>query len=349
MNNRTRNITLSLRILVTACVIAVGALSTNASESASQDVAAMKSVVAKAWTVPGIDMKMVLIPKGTFTMGSPEDEEFRREDETRRKVTISKPFYMGVYEVTQEQFYKLTIPDYDVESWKHFRGPIADGGAFHFRFQPPGVNHIYGKQLQLDFPMECFSWTRAMDYCKKLTAVERKAGRLPQGYEYRMPTEAEWEYACRAGTTGTFNVDVDIEKLKTEAEASKGDLSKQSYLNTFAFAWTANPRWSKTGKVGGRTPNAWGLCDMHGNVAEWVLDTYAPYDKQKSTTDPVYFTDQPEQEKVIRGGSITGGFPFMRCAVRYSIPHHVNYYGFVGMRMVLAPTIEVPLPKDEGK
>jgi len=281
-------------------------------------------------------------------MGSPTDEEFRREDETQRKITISKPFYMGVYEVTQEQFYALTIPDYDFEAWRHFRGPIADGGAFHFRKQPPGVNHIYGKELQSDFPMECFSWTRAVNYCKDLTAIERKAGRLPDRYEYRVPTEAEWEYACRAGTTSMFNVDVDVEKLKAEAESSKGDLSKQKYLNTFAFAWSVNPRWSRTDKVGnGRKPNAWGLYDMHGNVAEWVLDTYAPYSERESATDPVYFTDEANQEKVIRGGSIAGGFPFMRCAVRYSIPYDVDYYGFVGLRIVLAPEIEVPLPKEK--
>ena len=346
-------------MLTTGCIIAVAPLSVFAEEDAPKtekkpaataspaEIVAMKSVEANSWTVPGIGMEMILIPKGTFTMGSPDDEEYRREDEAQRKVTISKPFYMGKYEVTQEQFYALTIPDFDVESWKHFRGPISNGGAFHYRFQPPGVNHIYGEQLQLDFPMECFSWTRAVDYCKKLTAIERKAGRLPEGYEYRLPTEAEWEYACRAGTTGMFNIDADLDKLKAEAVASKGDLVKQKHLNTFAFAWSPNQRWSKTGKVGGRTPNAWGLRDMHGNVAEWVVDTYAPYDKQTSTTDPVYFTEEAGQEKVIRGGSMAGGFPFMRCAVRYSIPYDANYYGFVGMRMVLAPKIEVPLPKEE--
>ncbi len=314
MNASIRKITLSLRILVAACVIGIGTLPADAVEDTPQaekktaakvtaeDIAALKSVEAKSWTVPGIDMEMVLIPKGTFTMGSPENEQFRRDDEAQRKVTISKPFYMGLYEVTQEQFYGLTIPDYDLQAWTHFRGPIADGGAFHFRKQPPGVNHIYGKELQPKFPMECFSWTRAVRYCRDLTTVERKAGRLPEGYEYRVPTEAEWEYACRAGTTGTFNIDVDIEKLKTEAEASKGDLSKQKYLNTFAFAWSTNPRWSRTDKVGGgRKPNAWGLYDMHGNVAEWVLDTYAPYSEQKSTTDPVHFTNDSNQEKVITG------------------------------------------------
>jgi sialate O-acetylesterase len=343
-------------MLTTGCIIAVAPLSVFAEEDAPKtekkpaataspaEIAAMKSVEANSWTVPGIGMEMILIPKGTFTMGSPDDEEYRREDEAQRKVTLSKPFYMGKYEVTQEQFYALTFPEFDVESWQHFRGPISNGGAFHYRFQPPGVNHIYGEQLQLDFPMECFSWTRAVDYCKKLTAIERKVGRLPEGYEYRLPTEAEWEYACRAGTTGLFNIDADLDKLKAEAVASEGDLVKQKYLNTFAFAWSPNQRWSKTGKVGGRTPNAWGLRDMHGNVAEWVLDTYAPYDKQTSTTDPIYFTEKAGQEKVIRGGSMAGGFPFMRCAVRYSIPYHANYYGFVGMRMVLAPKIEVPLP-----
>ncbi len=292
--------------------------------SAEESVAELK---AQNWTVPDLGLEMVRIPEGSFTMGSPEDEEFRREDEKQHKVTISKPFYMGVYEVTQKQFYQLTIPDFDFDGWIYFRGPITEGGAFHYRKQPPGVMHVKGFERQPEFPMECVSWPRAVDYCNKLTEIEQKAGRLPEGYVYRLPTEAEWEYACRAGTTGMFNIDADVERLKAEAEEFEDDTSKQKYLQTFAFAKPPNPRWSETDKVGaGRTPNAWGLYDMHGNVAEWTLDTYGP-----------------GEEKVIRGGSIAGGFTFMRSAVRYSIRPDANYYGFVGLRVVLAPAIEIPM------
>jgi formylglycine-generating enzyme required for sulfatase activity len=345
MKHPKHRVTLSLAILACACAVGAGA-----PPARGADVEGMKALKASSWTVPGIEMKMARIPGGSFTMGSPASEEFRREDETQHKVTISKPFYIGVYELTQEQFYKLTMPDYDLEAWKHFRGPIHEGGAFHFRYQPPGVNHIYGKQLHLQHPMECVSWTRAVRYCKALTAIERKAGRLPRGYEYRLPTEAEWEYACRAGTRGMFNIDVDIKKLKAEEKSSKGDLAKQRYLNTFAFAFSPNPRWSKTGKVGnGRKPNAWGLYDMHGNVAEWVLDSYAPYGKKRVAVDPVYFSTAAGQEKVVRGGSIAGGFTFMRCAVRYTVPYDADYYGFVGLRVVLAPAIRVPLPAQKKR
>lgn len=342
MNKNIQRRTLSLPVLVSACVFSAGIVPVHAADDAE-----MKALKAKSWTVPGIEMKMVLAPKGSFAMGSPGNEEFRRDDETRHEVTISKPFYVGVYEVTQEQFYKLAMPGYNLESWTHFRGPIHEGSAFHFRYQPPGANHLYGKELQLQFPMECVSWTRAVKYCNDLTEIERKANRLPAGYSYRLPTEAEWEYACRAGTAGMFNIDADLARLKTEAENSKGDLSKQEHLNTFAFAASVNPRWSKTDKVGnGRKPNAWCLYDMHGNVAEWVLDSYAPYGELKTTTDPVYLSDAAGQEKVIRGGSIAGGFPFMRCAVRYTVPYDAGYYGFVGFRVVLAPTIEVLLPAE---
>lgn len=294
-------------------------------------------------TVPGIGLEMARIPAGRFIMGSPKKEEFRRDDETPHRVTISKPFWMGVHEVTQQQFYQLTIPDFDLEGWLYFRGPITEGGAFHYRKQPPGVMHVKGEERQPDFPMECVSWLRAVDYCKTLTEIESKAGRLPKGYVYRLPSEAEWEYACRAGSPGMFNVEVDTERLKKEALEFPEDTSKQKTLNTFAFANPINPRWSKTDKVGnGRKANAWGLYDMHGNVAEWVLDTYGPYSAVKDSTDPVSFRDG--EEKVIRGGSIAGGYPFMRSATRYSVRPDANYYGFVGFRVVLAPAVKIPLP-----
>ena len=136
------------------------------------EVAAMKAMKAKTWTVPITAMAMNLVPAGKFVMGSPEDERYRRKDEVQHKVQISKPFYMGAFEVTQRQFYYLTIPDYDFFAWKRADGPLHVGGAYCHKLG--GAEHL---GFLLDHPMETFSWATAMKYCQRLTEFERQAGR----------------------------------------------------------------------------------------------------------------------------------------------------------------------------
>ena len=203
-------------------------------------------------------------------------------------------------------------------------------------------------KLELENPMECVSWVTAVKYCKRLTEFERQAGRLPKGYAYRLPTEAEWEYACRAGTKSYFNTDAALEGFLT---------LKGSKLKAFAHMGGV------PANVGGdRKPNKFGLYDMHGNVAEWTLDTFAPY-KRGDQVDPVNSKNQPNQdvyinEKVTRGGSnqlfnprLKPGekiedkkdeflhFRALRSASRCSIPFDFDFNKTVGFRIVLAPAI----------
>lgn len=169
---------------------------------------------------------MVWIPPGVFTMGSPPDERERDLDEgPLTRVVLPEGFWIGQHEVTQAEYLALmgTNPSHH------------EGQALH--------------------PVEKVSWQDAADYGRRLTALERDAGNLPEGYAYRLPTEAEWEYACRAGTTTRF---------------SFGDDADAALIRD--HAWFSRNAESATHPVGTRKPNAWGLFDVHGNVLEWCLD-----------------------------------------------------------------------------
>ena len=311
---------------------------------AADEIGAMKQLKAKDWTVPTLGMQTKLIPAGTFTMGSPKGEIEHREDEVQHTVTISKPFYIGVYEVKQKEYYDLMLPDYDHESWVHSRGPIHDGLAFFYRAREDRSDFNDGALLPNN-PMECVTWAEAQEFCQELTKREQKASRLPKGYIFRLPTEAEWEYACRAGTTGPYNV--------------KGASDEEEYLKSEEFVNTfANVASGTTLPVGGkRLPNAWGLYDMHGNVYEWCHDWYAPYPSGKAQ-DPTGPADGAK--RVARGACLNGpayrapagvsmrsdgvitSIPFLRSASRYQFDPSIGFYGILGFRVVLAPAIPTP-------
>jgi len=313
----------------------------SSSAMAADDVAQLKSLTAKQWTVPKLDMKMVLIPAGSFTMGSPKDEAERRGDETQHEVTIASPFYMGICEVTQGQYYGVMYPDYDHDSWQYARGPIHDGLAFFYRKRSGGRDYK-GGPLLFKNPMECVTWDKAREFCRIITERESKAGRLPEGYVYRLPTEAEWEYACRTGGKTPYNV----------MPAGGGTNYKDpEYLDSFA-----NVGEGSTTPVGTRKPNAWGLYDMHGNVYEWCLDWYGLYPEGKAT-DPIGPSEG--KKRVARGGcfngpalfappgviarsdSYTGAAPFLRSASRYRFYPDVDFYAILGFRVVLAKDVPV--------
>ena len=304
-----------------------------ASAPAADDVQAVKQFKAPHWTVPSVGMEMRLIPAGTFTMGSPAGEIGRRDDEVQREVTISRPFYMAAFECRQGEFYKLMMPkDYNFEAWTAFRGPLHEGTAYTYRF-PPSPRGSLPSPVGYTYPMDMLSWDRAMEFCAKLTEVEKQAGRLPEGYVYRLPTEAEWEYACRAGTRGPYSFD--------------GDYTNPAVLRRHTYAGGGGYYTFGVGDtVSRRRPNAWGLHDMHGNVWEWCLDWYGPYEKGPKT-DP---QGPAEGEKrVVRGGSCMPWFsddekflnesvhPYLRSASRYSFKPDTNFLIVLGFRVVLAP------------
>ncbi|NLW85679.1 MAG: SUMF1/EgtB/PvdO family nonheme iron enzyme [Planctomycetes bacterium] len=221
----------------------------------------------------GVSMKLVLIPAGRFMMGSPSNEKDRDGDEgPQRQVTISKPFYMGVYEVTQAQY-----------------EAVMGNNPSHFK----GANN----------PVEQVSWNDATEFCRRLSQRTGKTVRLP--------TEAEWEYACRAGTTTRFYYGDDPD-----------------YRQLGEYAWYNTNSNSRTQPVGQKRPNAFGLYDMHGNVYEWCSDWFADSYANANNTNPT--GPASGSRRVLRGGSWICYPRLCRSALRYwfSPVHRGSYYGF---------------------
>lgn len=229
-----------------------------------------------------IGMKLVLIHPGTFSMGSPIGEVGRKGDEKQHEVTISKSYYLGVYEVTQGEYEKVTG-----ENPSGFKGTKN--------------------------PVEMVSWEEAVSFCEKLSEMpnEKAAGR-----EYRLPTEAEWEYACRAGSSNAYSFGDSLDSLGS-------------------YGWFKGNLDGQTHPVGEKKANAWGLYDMHGNVWEWCQDWYAAYPPDAST-DPQQGPNKGSNP-VGRGGGWNYGADLCRSAVRgrFGPRARLNYYGF---RVALNPS-----------
>jgi WD40 repeat protein/formylglycine-generating enzyme required for sulfatase activity len=235
-----------------------------------------------------IGMKLVLILAGKFTMGSPANEKGRHTDELRHDVEISKSFYLGVHEVTQGQFEKVMGFN---PSYFSARATGRDGTAYE-DWSKPGAGKDKVKDLggTSDYPVENVSWAEAVEFCQKLSALpgEQKAGR-----RYRLPTEAEWEYACRGGASSYqvfhFGNSLCSEQANFRAAMPYGAAAKGPWLE-------------RTCKVGSYRPNAVGLFDMHGNVWEWCSDRYE-YEGSRDF-------------RVRRGGSWGDGGESCRSAIR---------------------------------
>ena len=236
------------------------------------------------WT-PGTDF--VWIPPGTFTMGSPANEVDRYPDEgPQTAVTLSQGFWMEKYLVTQGDYLAL----------------VGSNPSYF----PGDTNR----------PAETVSWDDATAYCELATARDLAAGRIPTNCVYRLPTEAEWEYACRAGTTTRFYYGDDPD-----------------YSNLVNYAWYVGNNNASTRPVGQKLPNAWGLYDMAGNVFEWCQDWYGDY-PGGSVTDP----QGPGSGvfRVIRGGCWFADAKDCRSALRGNdFPTDANL--IQGFRVLLAP------------
>lgn len=282
-----------------------------------------------------VTIPMVPIRGGTFLMGSPEDEGERESDEgPQRRVEIS-PFWMGKYEITWDQ-YDAWGEEMDQLRRKAFgiaaneRDLIVDGIS---KPTEPYTDMSFGMGKR-DYPAICMTQHAARTFCQWLSA---KTGRY-----YRLASEAEWEYACRAGTTTAYSFGDDPEQLDD-------------------YAWYFENSDGQYQKVGQKKPNPWGLYDMHGNVAEWVLDQYDPerYSKLEDGVSNPLLVPLEVYPRVVRGGSWDDDPEMLRSAARLasdpdwkqqdpqiprSIWYHTDALG-VGFRIV-RPLVE---PSEEEK
>jgi len=232
----------------------------------------------------GVKMEFVLIRPGTFTMGCEKGQA--SDEKPAHEVTITKPFYIGKFEVTQEQ-------------WKAVMGE--------------NPSHFAGDKN----PVERVSWPDCQTFLRKL------AEKVP-GQTFRLPTEAEWEYACRAGSVSEYCYGDDDRVL--------GD-----------YAWYGGNSAGETHPVGQKKPNAWGLYDMHGNVWEWCSDWYGSY-KAEEQKDPAGPADA--QGRVLRGGSWNYGPVYCRSAGRGGVvpaglcPRCIGLGDHFGIRVVCGAGVD---------
>ncbi len=239
--------------------------------------------VARGGERPATPEGMVWLPPGSFLMGSPLDDlDYLANEGPPTEVRLTQGFFLGRGEVSQGEYRSLMGTN-----------PATFKGEDHR-------------------PVETVSWGEATNYCAQLTRREQAAGRIPATWRYRLPTEAEWEYAARAGGTDRFGI----------SEAQAGD-----------YAWQGENSLAETHPAGGQRPNGWGLYDLAGNVAEWCADAYGDYPGAVAV-DPLGATQG--QARVVRGGSYLAPLAFCRAGARDARSGADYRDAWIGFRVALA-------------
>lgn len=194
----------------------------------------LPGTVRAIWLSRSMALKLVWCPAGEFWMGSPRAEFGRSPDEPRHRVILSHGFWLGQRQVTQEQ-YEAVMP----QNPSYFRGR--------------------------DAPVDSVTYSEALQFCRQLTALAQGQNLLTAGYRFCLPSEAQWEYACRTGDEAPFHYGDTLDAHRANFDGYRSYRAEKS------------PYRQRTCPVGTFAPNAWGLFDMHGNIREWCLDGYGPY------------------------------------------------------------------------
>jgi sulfatase modifying factor 1 len=265
----------------------------------------------------GLRLKLVWCPPGSFRMGSPRSELGRDTDEEQVEVTLTRGFWLGKYEVTEEEWEQVM----GTSPWKQGRGRLRVERVARGEPQviPPAWETRTFKSGPR-YPARFVRWEETGEFLDRLTAQERQAGRLPATWEYKLPTEAQWEYACRAGTESAYSCGDAPTDLRDFAwwggVIGQGTASLEPYAH----------------EVGGKRPNPWGLHDLHGNLWEWCRDGYQA--RLPGGRDPL---NRQTADRVARGGGWDFGADRCRSAFRYRLSPGFRDYGQVGFRIACCP------------
>jgi formylglycine-generating enzyme required for sulfatase activity len=288
------------RILMYVITVATCLVVTMATDTVASQDKLPKKYTESIKTKDGkkFSIEMVLIPSGSFTMGSPADEAGRQDHEGPQHEVRLDNFYLCTKETTIELFlayYQETVSaKRDFIEVQEAKKDTEQQGKDDVD-AITGPTPVYGDMTmgyEETHPAMGMTWHNAMTFCRWLS--------MKTGKKYRLPTEAEWEYACRAGTTNIFGVGSDPSGLKD-------------------FAWYEANADSETNPVGKKKPNAWGLYDISGNVREWVYDFYSPTAyKEAAKKSPAVNPKGPKTGKVhvARGGDYSSSVEALRCAAR---------------------------------
>jgi formylglycine-generating enzyme required for sulfatase activity len=267
-----------------------------------------------------INLDMMLIPSGSFQMGTPDqeierlckeyDRDYFQRESPQHTVNISA-FFMGRYPITQAQWRAIAATakiDIDLElEPSHFKEP-------------------YQEQDRWTRPVEQVNWEQATEFCKRLSRETKR--------EYRLPSEAEWEYACRAGTTTAFHFGETITTDLANYRGTDWEKDKKVYPGNYGRGLKGIDRKQTTPVGYFKVANAFGLYDMHGNVWEWCEDDYHPNYQGAPTDGSAWISKNKFTTKVLRGGS-WGGYPNLcRSAYRYAYFRRDNRYNYYGFRVV---------------
>jgi len=268
------------------------------SPSPSPEISVVRQAYqVRCFTEPTLNLELMLIPAGRFVMGSPPEELNRRDNEAPQHEVTLGAFLMGRYPVTQGQWRAIASrQDLQVNR------PL-DLDPSHFKGE--------------DHPVESVSWYQAVEFCDRLSALT--------GREYRLPSEAEWEYACRAGSTTPFYFG---ETITTDLANYNG-----------SYSYSSGPKGTyreTTTIVGSFAPNGFGLYDMHGNVYEWCQDHWHPSYEGAPSDGSAWVTGGDKGYRLVRGGSWYNAPVYCRSAFRNR--HGPDSRGnVIGVRVVCAP------------